>query len=110
MTSSGDAEGGYEARLLRLVARGFQFVQSSDAAGEPEAIVGVRGHDNVIDVIQLESEDHVVATRMPSSEENIYRPSTIRWRTSGTVYEVIDRLLALPDDHTPGSLLVAAGS
>ncbi|SDR18538.1 hypothetical protein [Actinopolyspora saharensis] len=106
MTSSADAETEYETRLLQLIARGFQFVQSTDSDGELESIVGFRGHDNVIDVVRLESEDQVSATRMPSSEENIYAPSTVLWRSSGTVYQVIDQLLELPDDHTPGALLV----
>lgn len=107
MTSSADTETEYETRLLQLISLGFQFVQSTDSEGEIQSIVGFRGHDNVIDVIRLESEDQVFATRMPASEENIYAPSTTLWRSGGTVYEVIDQLLGLPDDHTPGSLLVA---
>ncbi|MGJ7907491.1 hypothetical protein ACOQFL_13550 [Actinopolyspora sp. H202] len=109
MTSSTDAQCDSDARLRELMARGFQFMQSTDSRGELRALVGVRGHDNVIDVVRLESEDSVTATRMPSYEENVFEPSITWWHSSGRVCEVLDRLLELPDDHTPGSLLVAAG-
>lgn len=82
-------------------------MQPSDSNGDPLALVGVRGHDNVIDVIRLESEDHVVAARMPGEEDNIFTPNTTWWKVTGSVCEVIDELLKLPDDHTPGSLLTA---
>lgn len=109
MTSSVETESGSDVRLRRLMAKGFQFMQSTDSRGELQALVGVRGHDNVIDVVRLESEDHVTATRMPSSEENVLTPSTVWWQSSGEVCEVVDQLLELPDDHTPGTLLVTAG-
>ncbi|SDP20611.1 hypothetical protein SAMN04487905_102389 [Actinopolyspora xinjiangensis] len=109
MTSSTDTECDSDTRLRELMARGFQFMQSTDSRGELLALVGVRGHDNVIDVVRLESEDHVTATRMPSWEENVFAPNTTWWHSSGPVCEVLDELLELPDDHTPGSLLLLAG-
>lgn len=117
MTSSSDTiqptradedTAGVDARLRQLVAKGFQFMQSSDDSGEIASLVGVRGHDQVIDVIQLEAEDHVVATRVPGDEENVLSPSTVSWRSSGEACAVIDELLGLPDDRTPGSLILPA--
>ncbi len=108
MTSSVEAEAGADARLRQLVARGFQFMQSTDEDGEIAAVVGVRGHDDVIDVIQLRSEDYVVATRMPGDEENVLSPKRVSWSSSGDVCAVIDELLDLPDDRTPGSLILPA--
>lgn len=105
MTSSVDTESGVDAGLRELVARGFQFMQPQDEHGEIVALVGVRGHDNVIDVVRLQDEDNAVATRMPGSEENVLAPSAVTWESTGSAYDVIEELLRLPDDRTPGSLI-----
>ncbi len=93
-----------EARLRALVARGFRFLHPRDAAGEPVAVVGVRVHHNVVDVVHLEAEDTVVAMRVPGNETNVLSPSRTWWRSTGSVCEVLDDLLRLPDDRTPGTV------
>jgi hypothetical protein len=67
------------------------------------AVVGVRAHHNVIDVVRLHSEDDAIASRVPS-DENILAPTRVFWRQQGPAHEVLGELLALPDDRTPGSL------
>ncbi|MDR7302789.1 hypothetical protein [Haloactinomyces albus] len=106
MTSSTDTTSAADERLRRLVARGFRFMHPRDEQGEILAVVGVRAHDNVIDAIRLQDENDVVATRMPGSEENILAPTRVSWQSTGSVCEVIDDLLDLPDDRTPGSLII----
>jgi hypothetical protein len=90
-------------QILELRARGFYFIDPRDESGEIVAVVGVRAHDNVIDVVRLHGEDDAVASRMPS-DENILAPSKVFWRQEGPANEVLGEMLALPDDRTPGSL------
>lgn len=94
---------GTEDQLRRLVARGFRFIDPRDDDGEVVAVVGVRAHDNVIDVVRLHGEDDAVASRMPG-DANVLAPTTVFWRHAGPAGEVLDQLLALPDDRTPGSV------
>ncbi|MGH3449407.1 MAG: hypothetical protein ACRDQW_01525 [Haloechinothrix sp.] len=94
---------GTEARLRQLIDRGYQFIHPTDAFGGVVAVVGVRVHNNVVDVVQLNAEDDVIATRMPGDEADILAPSTVLWRLTGGVEHVLDAMLALPDDHTPGA-------
>jgi len=70
------------------------------------AVIGVRAHHNVVDVVWLRGEDDVVATRMPGDETNFLTPTRITWRSAGTAEEVLTELLDLPDDRTPGSVLL----
>jgi hypothetical protein len=86
-----------ETGLQELVARGYQFVHPADARGEVLAVVGVRVHDNVVDVVRLNAEDDVVAIRMPGTEENIFEPERWLWRRSGDGARVLTEILALPD-------------
>lgn len=95
-----------EDRILELRARGFFFIDPRNEGGEVVAVVGVRAHDNVIDVIRLHGEDEAIASRIPS-DENILAPSRVFWRQEGSAHEVLGELLALPDDRTPGSLALA---
>jgi hypothetical protein len=95
-----------EDQILKLRARGFYFIDPRDEGGEVVAVVGVRAHDNVIDVVRLHSEDEAIASRMPSSE-NILSPTKVFWSQMGPVNEVLGEMLALPDDRTPGSLALA---
>lgn len=106
MTSSTDTTSDADTLLRELVARGFQFMHPRDEQGEILAVVGVRAHDNVIDAVRLQDEDDVIATRMPGDEENVFAPTRVSWQSTGAVCEVLDELLNLPDDRTPGSLLV----
>lgn len=100
MTSSPeDSEAGdSELRLRALVERGFRFVHPTDADGELAAVVGVRVHDNVVDVVKLRDEDDVLAMRMPGSEADILSPRRTLWQSTGHVSDVLDEVLALPDE------------
>lgn len=104
MTSSTEASTSTDLRLAQLVAKGFQFMHPRNPEGHVVAVIGVRAHHNVIDVVWLRGEDDVVATRMPGDETNFLTPSRITWRSAGTAGEVLTELLGLPDDRTPGSL------
>ncbi|MGW3961940.1 hypothetical protein ACWED2_19105 [Amycolatopsis sp. NPDC005003] len=86
-----------ETGLQELVARGYQFVHPADERGEVLAVVGVRVHDDVVDVVRLNAEDDVVATRMPGSEENIFEPERWLWRRCGEGAQVLTEILSLPD-------------
>jgi hypothetical protein len=86
-----------ETGLQELVARGYQFVHPADERGEVLAVVGVRVHDDVVDVVRLNAEDDVVATRMPGTEENIFEPERWLWRRHGEGAQVLTEILSLPD-------------
>ena len=100
----GDSAGSStEEQILELRARGFYFIDPRDEGGEVVAVVGVRAHDNVIDVVRLHSEEEAIASRVPN-DEDILKPSRVFWRQVGPAHEVLGEMLALPDDRTPGSL------
>jgi hypothetical protein len=86
-----------ETGLQELVARGYQFVHPADESGEVLAVVGVRVHDDVVDVVRLNAEDDVMATRMPGTEENIFEPERWLWRRRGEGAQVLTEILSLPD-------------
>jgi hypothetical protein len=98
-----------ETGLTQLMGRGYQFVHPRNADGEVVAVVGVRVHDNVIDVVRLHAEDDVQAVRMPGDERDILAPKTVYWESSGSVRTVLNQVLALPEEHTPDSSPPAAG-
>lgn len=91
-----------ETGLQHLIERGFQFVHPRDANGEVLAVVGVRVHDGVVDVVRLHAADDVLATRIPCGED-ILEPTTVLWKASGSVQAVLEQVLALPEDHVPGA-------
>ena len=95
-----------DLRLAELVSRGFRFMHPRNPDGHVVAVIGVRAHHNVIDVVWLRGEDDVIATRMPGDETNFLTPARVIWRSSGTAGEVLGELLGLPDDRTPGSVLI----
>jgi hypothetical protein len=107
MSSTGTAAGSVDAQLRALVRRGFQFVDPRDEHGEVLAVVGVRAHDDVIDVIELHGEDNTVATRMPP-DQDVLAPRQIYWREQGPASVVMAKLLFLADDHVPGTLIIPA--
>lgn len=109
MTSSADAADATdtESRLHELIARGYQFVHPRDAEGNLRAVVGVRAHHDVVDVVQLRDENDATATRMPGEEADVMAPSTVLWRSSSCAHAVLDDLLALPDERTPGAVAAA---
>lgn len=104
--SAGSSAISTENQILELRARGFYFIDPRDEGGEVVAVVGVRAHDNVIDVVRLHSEDEAIASRVPS-DEDILAPTRVFWRQVGPVNVVLGEMLALPDDRTPGSLALA---
>ncbi|MEV6873846.1 hypothetical protein [Amycolatopsis sp. NPDC051128] len=83
--------------LQELMARGYQFVHPADERGEVLAVVGVRVHDDVVDVVRLNAEDDAVATRIPGTEENIFEPERWLWRCCGEGVQVLSEILSLPD-------------
>jgi hypothetical protein len=106
MSSTGTAaESSVDAQLRALVRRGFQFVDPRDEHGDVLAVVGVRAHDDVIDVIELHGEDNTIATRMPP-DQDVLAPRRIYWREQGPASVVMSKLLFLADDHVPGVLFI----
>ncbi|MCE7011192.1 hypothetical protein LWC34_51560 [Kibdelosporangium philippinense] len=86
-----------EDRLRQLIERGFKFVHPRDESGDITAIVGVRPHDNVIDVVQLRTEDDAVALRLAGDTKDVLAPEKHSWRSAGPAPRVLDELLNLPD-------------
>ena len=105
MSSTGTAAQSVDAQLRALVRRGFQFVDPRDEHGDVMAVVGVRAHDDVIDVIELHGEDDTIATRMPP-DQDVLAPQRIYWREQGPASVVMAKLLFLADDHVPGKLII----
>jgi hypothetical protein len=105
MSSTGTAADSVDAQLRALVRRGFQFVDPRDEHGDVMAVVGVRAHHNVIDVIELHSEDDTVATRMPP-DQDVLAPQRVYWREQGPASVVMAKLLFLADEYVPGRLYI----
>ncbi|WP_245614476.1 DUF397 domain-containing protein [Actinokineospora inagensis] len=101
-----DASHAAEAYLRKLVSRGFEFLHPRDASGEIAAVVGVRAHHNVIDVVRLHAEDEVIASRLPGDTDDVLNPNPdeVLWRREGWAVEVLRQMIDLPDDRTPGTL------
>lgn len=93
--------------LQQLIARGYQFVHQTDGSGEVQAVVGVRVHDNVVDVVRLNAEDDVEAARLPGSEQNVFAPKSTLWRSRGEASQVLGEVLALPE-RPPATTVVSA--
>jgi hypothetical protein len=104
-----DSDINIDEKLRALRARGFRFMDPRDEWGNVVAVVGVRAHDDVIDVVRLHAEDDVVASRLPC-DADILAPATVFWQHKGPAGEVLGKLLDLPDDRVPGSLAVATGT
>jgi hypothetical protein len=102
MTYSADSFGDTESQLRALVARGFRFLHPKASGGSVLAVVGVRAHDNVVDVMWLHGETDARAVRMPADERDVMSPTQTLWENSGHAAEVLAQLLSLPDDHVPG--------
>lgn len=92
--------GDLEAQLWALRGRGFRFLDPRDDQGEVVALVGVRAHHDVLDVVRLHSESDVVAARMPG-DSDVLAPARVLWERAGAAREVLDAMLALPDDWVP---------
>ena len=100
---TGSAAPSVDSQLRALVGRGFRFADPRDESGEVLAVVGIRVHDEVVDVVELRGEDDAVATRMPRGQD-ILAPRQVYWRAQGPASVVLARLLFLTDDHLPGVL------
>ena len=96
------------ARLRALIDLGFKFAHPRDATGELAAVVGVRVHHGVVDVVQIYGEHDADATRIPGDEPDIFFPYKVHWRASGPADEVIGQVLDLPDP-VPGAVPVVPG-
>ncbi|SDC61754.1 DUF397 domain-containing protein [Actinokineospora iranica] len=93
-----------ETYLRRLVARGFEFLHPRDANGEITAVVGVRAHHNVIDVVRLHAENEVIASRLPGDAADVLNPEFVLWQRTGWATDVLRQMIDLPDDRTPDAL------
>jgi hypothetical protein len=105
MSSTGTAAASVDAQLRALVNRGFRFVDPRDEHGDVMAVVGVRAHDDVIDVVEILGEDEAVATRMPP-DQDVLAPRRVYWREQGPASVVLARLLLLADGQVPGTLYI----
>lgn len=92
------AEIEHRLRILRALA--FHFARTRDDSGEVIALVGVRMHHDVIDIIQLYSECDADAIRIPSTVLNGRPLGMPQWSASGAPAEVIDMVLSLPDPES----------
>jgi hypothetical protein len=105
MVTTGTAATSVDAQLRALVGRGFRFVDPRDEHGEVLAVVGVRAHDDMVDVVELHGEDDAVATRMPP-DQDILAPRRVYWREQGPASVVLAKMLFLPDEQVSGVLYV----
>ena len=83
--------------LQALIARDFQFTHPRDTNGSLIAVVGIRVHHGVIDIVQLYGEHDADAARIPGEEPDVLFPRTVLWRTTGSAREVVNATLALGD-------------
>ena len=83
--------------LQALIARDFQFAHPRDSQGGLIAVVGIRAHHGVIDIVQLYGEEDADAARIPGDEPDVLFPRTVLWRTTGTSREAIAAMLELAD-------------
>lgn len=85
-------------QLRALMARGFRFAHPLRANGDVAAVVGVRAHHTVVDIVQLLGEHDADAARVPGDEPDILFPRRLLWRATGRAREVLDKLLDLDDE------------
>jgi hypothetical protein len=96
-TTTGGVMNEITDRLQDLIARDFQFAHPHDSNGSLVAIVGIRVHHGVIDIVQLYGEDDADATRIPGDEPDVLFPRTVLWRSTGAAQDVLNAVLALED-------------
>lgn len=83
--------------LHTLTSHDFHFAHPHDAQGRLIAVIGIRAHHEVIDILQLYDEHDAEAARIPAEEPDILFPRTVLWHTTGTAQEIIDATIALAD-------------
>lgn len=87
-------------QLRALIVKGFRFAYPRRANGEIAAVVGVRAHHNVVDIVQLLGEHDADAVRIPGDEPDILSPRHVIWRASGPANNILQQVLDLQDiDH-----------
>lgn len=89
-------------QLRELVVRGFRFVHPRDSDGAVLAVVGVRPHGGVLDVIVLHSESDAKAMRLPGDEKDVLDPRNVLWETTGPAPDVLAELLSFSETQVPG--------
>lgn len=90
-------------QLRALMALGFRFAHPRHPNGAIAAVVGVRAHDNVVDLVQLLGEHDADAARIPGDEPDILSPRHVLWRATGPAHTVLQQVLDLDDpDTAPG--------
>lgn len=90
-------------RLRRLIAQGFRFAHPRDPEGGLVAVIGIRAHHDVIDIVQLYGETDADATRIPGDEPDILAPRRVLWRSAGPALDILEATLALPDPAEGGA-------
>jgi hypothetical protein len=86
-------------RLLALRALDFRFATNHDSAGMIVALVGIRAHHEVIDIIRLYGATDADAIRVPIDEPDVLFPRKTIWRTAGSADDVIDTVLDLANQE-----------
>ncbi|MEV0084309.1 MULTISPECIES: hypothetical protein [Saccharopolyspora] len=100
MTSSVEVEDqdASSIRLRKLVARGFRLMPPvRDTDGELMALIYVRPHADIVDVVELRGEDDVRAARVSRGADFRDDRAEAQWRTAGSACDVLDQVLALPE-------------
>lgn len=85
-------------QLRTLKERGFCFAYPCHPGSDIIAVVGVRAHHDVIDIVQLLGEHSADAARVPGDEPDILFPRRVLWRATGPAREVLQRILDLDDE------------
>lgn len=97
MTSPVEDHDDSSTRLRALVARGFRLMPPvRDTDGELMALVYVRPHGDLVDVVELRGEDDVRAARV-SRDHHLRDGQDAHWRMAGSACDVLDQVLALPE-------------
>ncbi len=76
---------------------GCDIVTEMYETGELAEVVGVRVHDDVVDVVKLRGEHDVLAMRLPADEVDVLSPRQVLWQSTGYVARVLSEVLALPE-------------
>jgi hypothetical protein len=91
-------------QLRALMTLGFRFAHPRRPNGDIAAVVGVRAHHNVVDLVQLLGEHDADAVRIPGDEPDILSPRHVLWRATGPAHDVLQQVLDLGDtDNAPAT-------
>ncbi|SNR55727.1 hypothetical protein SAMN06265360_11011 [Haloechinothrix alba] len=97
-----DEERPHIEALRRSVTAGFTFRHLYDSSGAVvDALYAQRWRAGVMDTFLVHGMHEAIAARYPAPGAQI-EPEPL-WHRSGTVAEVIDALLELPDNDRPGA-------